>query len=213
MPDAGALRFSPDADTEKIVAAALTDATLLEEIVDALAGEDRRGRQAAARAVHGIAIHDPALLKPYAPELADALHRPESQTRWEVLGAFEKLVPLDARCVDKALDGAESALHDEESGVVRLAAFRLLAAYGATTATRSERVWPLLDEAVRVYHGDAEFPAMLSGVYRLVNGNSSDEVKRSAAERMSFDADNAKGLVARRARRICDCAPRKRGKK
>ncbi len=90
-----------------------------------------------------VAAEKPALLKPYAPELADALHRPESQTRWEVLGTFEVLVPVDARLVDKALPAAETALHDEESGVVRLAAFRLLCTYGATTAHRSERVWPL----------------------------------------------------------------------
>jgi len=206
-------RFSPDADKDQVAAAAATDPKLLGDVVDALAGEDRRSRQAAARTVHAVAIHEPALLKPYAGELADALHRPESQTRWEVLGAFEKLVPVDARLVDKALPGAEDALHDDESGVVRLAAFRLLTAYGATTPTRSDKVWPLIDEAIRVYHGDAEFPQMLAGVYRMVNGNASDAVKLAAAERMSFDAENGKGLLARRAKRICDCAPKKRGKK
>lgn len=202
-----------EAPKDELVEAALTDPKALATVVESLSGDDRRARQAAARVVHGVALHDPALLKQYAPELADALHRPESQTRWEMLGTFEKLVAVDARLVDKALDGAEAALHDEESGVVRLAAFRMLAAYGATTAKRSERVWPLLDEAVRVYHGDPEFPAMLSGVYRLVNGNSSDTVKLAAADRMAFDAENAKGIIGRRAKRICDCAPRRRRKK
>lgn len=208
-----AIRFSPDADSDQLALEATKDPKLLAEVIAALAGEDRRSRQVAARVAHTVSIHDPALLKPYAADLTDALYRPESQTRWEVLGTFEKLVAVDARLVDKALDGAEAALHDEESGVVRLAAFRLLAAYGATTPTRSERIWPLLDEAVRVYHGDPEFTSMLSGVFRLVNGNASDEVKLAACERMRFDAENAKGLVARRARRICDCAPKKRGKK
>ena len=159
--------------------------------------------------MHEVAIHDPAQLKTFATELADALHRPESQTRWEVLGTFEKLVTVDARLVDRALEGAETALHDEESGVVRLAAFRLMSAYGATTAHRSERVWPLLSEAVRCYHGDAEFPAMLSGVYRIVSGNASDGVKLSAAELMAFDAESGKGLLKRRATRIVACAPKK----
>lgn len=199
--------FSPDDDKVLLAEKATNDPALLQEIVDALAGEERRNRQSAASVVHEIAVHDPALLRPYAAELADALHRPESQTRWEVLGTFEKLVPVDARLVDKALAGAETALHDEESGVVRLAAFRLMCAYGATTSHRSERVWPHIDDAIRCYHGDAEFPAMLSGVYRMVQGNAADAVKIAAGERMAFDADHGKGLLKRRASRIVRCTP------
>ena len=205
--------FSPDADKTATAEAALTDPKLLASVVDALAGEDRRSRQVAASVVHMVAAEKPALLKPYAPQLADALHRPESQTRWEVLGTFELLVPVDARLVDKTLPAAETALHDEESGVVRLAAFRLLCAYGATTAHRSERVWPLIDEAIRCYHGDAEFPAMLVSVLALVQGAATDEVKIAAADRMEFDADFAKGLLKRRATSIVQAAPKHRKRK
>ena len=207
------LSFTPDDDKAEVAERARADAKLLDEVISALAGEDRRSRQFAASIVHDVAIHEPALLKPYADELADALHRPESQTRWEVLGTFEKLVPVDARLVDKALPGAEAALHDEESGVVRLAAFRLMTSYGATTAHRSERVWPLISEAIRCYHGDAEFIPMLSGVYRMVSGNASDQVKLAAADIMAFDAENAKGLLKRRAQRIVACKPKKARKK
>lgn len=205
--------FTPDDDKSMIAERCLTEPAMLTAVVTALAGEDRRSRQFAASVVHEVALHDAALLKPYAPELADALHRPESQTRWEVLGVFDKLVSVDARLVDKALAGAETALHDEESGTVRLAAFRLMTSYGATTATRSERVWPLISDAVRCYHGDTEFPAMMSGLYRMVSGNASDEVKLAAAELFAFDAENGKGLLKRRAGRIVACAPKKRGRK
>lgn len=205
----GSDAFSPTDDKAEVAARALEDEKLLKAVVAALSGEGRRLRQLAASVIHDVAIHEPARLKPYADDLADALHRPESQTRWEVLGTFEKLVTVDARLVDKALDGAETALHDEESGVVRLAAFRLMSAYGATTARRSDRVWPLIAEAVRCYHGDPEFPAMLSGVFRMVSGLASDEVKLSAADLMRFDAENAKGLLKRRASRIVECAPKK----
>jgi hypothetical protein len=122
-------------------------------------------------------------------------------------------VPVDARLVDKALGGAETALHDEESGVVRLAAFRLLCAYAATTSHRSVRVWPLIDEAIRCYHGDPEFPQMLSSVFKMCSGNAADEVKWAAADRMAFDAENGKGLLKRRATRIVQCAPKRRGRK
>ena len=205
--------FSPDADKTEISERAVTDAKLLKEVIDALAGEERRSRQAAASVVSKVSELDAGLLKPYAGELADALHRPESQTRWEVLDTFEKLVAVDARLVDKALGGAETALHDEESGVVRLAAFRLLCSYAATTAHRSDRVWPLIDEAIRCYHGDAEFPAMLTSLIAMVTANASDEVKWAAAERMLFDAENAKGLLKRRASSIVAAAPKKRGRK
>jgi hypothetical protein len=205
--------FTPDDDKTQIAERALGEPKLLGEVVEALAGEDRRARQFAASVVHDVSEHDASLLRPYVDELADALHRPESQTRWEVLGVFENLVAVDARLVDKALPGAETALHDEESGVVRLAAFRLLTSYGATTAHRSDRVWPLIAEAIRCYHGDAEFTPMLSGVYKMVSGNASDEVKLAAAEIMTFDAENGKGLLKRHAARIVACAPKKRGRK
>ena len=96
MAQTASLVFSPDADRTATAAHACTNAKLRKSVVDALAGEGRRSRQVAAAVVHEIASAQPALLKPYAPQLADALHRPESQTRWEVLGTFEMLVPVDA---------------------------------------------------------------------------------------------------------------------
>ena len=213
MAENTASGFSPDADKHAMAQNARTNPKLLQAVVDALAGEDRRSRQVAASVVHEVATTDAALLKDFAPQLADALHRPESQTRWEVLGTFEELISVDARLVDKALGGAETALHDEESGVVRLAAFRLLCSYGETTAFRSEKVWPLVDDAIRCYHGDPEFPQMLSSVFGMVSGGASDDVKFAAAERMAFDAENGKGLLKRRATSIVEAAPKKRKKK
>ena len=205
--------FSADSNKLETAERAVTDPKLLQQVIDALSGDERRARQSAASVVRAIAEIDPTVLKPFAGELADALHRPESQTRWEVLGTFEKLVGVDARLVDRALPGAETALHDEESGVVRLAAFRLMCSYGATTAHRSERVWPLVDEAIRCYHGDTEFPGMLTSVIEMVTGGASDAVKIAAAERMLFDSENGKGLLKRRASSIVAAAPKKRGKK
>ncbi len=205
--------FTADEDRHEVAARAIAEPALLAQVVHALSGDDRRLRQFAASVVHEVSEHDATQLKPFALDLADALHRPESQTRWEVLGTFENLIPVDARLVDKALAGAETALHDEDSGVVRLAAFRLLTSYGATTAHRSQRVWPLIAEAVRCYHGDDEFPAMLSGLYRMVSGEASDDVRKKAADLMAFDAETGKGQLKRRAARIVACAPKRRAKK
>lgn len=198
---------------EDIAERAVANKKVRAKVVDTLSVEDRAQRILAARVVHTIAIEQPSLVKDYPDALADALERPEAQTRWETLGALEKIVDTDARVVDRALDGTTAALHDEDSGVVRLAAFRLLATYGATTETRSERVWPLLDEAIRVYHGDSEFPQMLTGLIKLVSGNASDDVREAAAETMSFDAEHSKGLTGRRAKQVVSCRPKKRRRK
>ncbi len=200
-------------DRDEILESALRGKRALQAVFDALAGDDRSQRPLAARVIHAIATKKPEILKDRGVELADALDRPEAQTRWEVLGTLEKMVAIDARVVDKAIVPTSSALHDAESGVVRLAAFRLLCAYGATTAKRAEKVWPLLDEAMRVYHGDPEFPNMLSGFYRFMQGAADDSIKLAAAERMLFDAEHAKGLIGRRAKQIVACAPKKRGRK
>ena len=207
--DAAAVAELLAEDKEEVAARAARSKKVLAALLEALSGDNRTQRVAASRALHALAIKEPSVLKPYGAELADALDRPEAQTRWEILATLEKAIASDGRIADKAIAPATTALHDAESGVVRLAAFRLMAAYGASTARRSEKVWPLIDEAIRVYHGDPEFPAMLIGVIRLVSGEATDEVRLAAAERMSFDAEHAKGLIGQRARRIVACAPKK----
>lgn len=202
--------FATGFEKDEVAVKAANEPATLAAVMDALAGSDRRQRQHAARVVNALALHSPDTLRSCADALADALERPEPQTRWEILGALEKLVATDARIIDKALPGITTSLHDVDSGVVRLAAFRVLCSYGATTARRSEKVWPLVDEAIRVYHGDPEFTNMLSGVTRLVSGAASDEVRLAAAERMEFDSEHTKGLVGRRAKRIVEFAPKNR---
>ena len=78
-----------------------------------------------------------------------------------MLEALTIMVDFDSRTCAKALPEAESSLFDEESGPVRLGAMRFLCKYGATTAARSEKVWPLIDEGIQCYHGDLEFNDML----------------------------------------------------
>lgn len=200
---------NPEVTAQAIAAG---DLALLDEVLEALAGENRRMRHVASLALHKLALIDPSPLRTHGAALVDALDRPEPQTRWQVLETLELMIPLDARIVDKAIQGLGSALHDEDSAKVRLAAFKVLCAYGATTATRSTKVWPLIDECIPAYHGDEGFPAMLTALQRMVSGAAAEEVKWSAAERMRFDAENAKGMLARQARAIVAAAPTKKPK-
>lgn len=183
---------------------ALADDAKLAETVEQLAVGARRDRQNAASSLHLVAKADATKLVPYTDKFIDALNRPEAQTRWETLEALTLLVPLDARTCSKAIPEAESSLFDEESGPVRLAAIRFLCALGATTANRSEKVWPLIDEGIQCYHGDLEFNDMLSAITDFSTGKLADEVKAQLAERMAFDAANGKGSLKRRAQQIID---------
>lgn len=193
---------------EELAQLGMSDAAVLEEIVEAISGDVRRLRQRCAGALSLVSQQNPELLLPFAHELSDALHRPEARTRWECLDALSNLVPLDARSAGRALPGAEAALFDEESGPVRLAAFGYLATYGATTENRSSRVWPLLDEAIQCYHGDPEYQDMLTSLMVFAGGKASREVKDQLIARLSFDADNAQGQLGRRSREAVETARR-----
>jgi len=171
-------------------------------LAEDLEGASRRARQSAASVFARQAKEDPESVLPYGASFVDALHRPEAQTRWECLDALTQLVPLDSRLCDKAIVGAESALFDEDSGTVRLAAMRFLCALGATTQKRSEKVWPYIDEAIQCYHGDLEFQDMLNAVMNFSAGKISAPVKEQLLARMAFDAENGKGALGRKAQAI-----------
>ena len=191
-------------EAQEAAAKALEDEEALKELVDALSGSSRRARQNAASALAVLSKEHADRLVPYGSAIVDALNRPEAQTRWECLDILTELVSYDSRTCDKAIAGAEASLFDEESGPVRLAAMRFLCRLGSTTENRSEKTWPLIDEAIQCYHGDLEFQEMLVAVIDFSAGKLSPRVKQELADRMAFDASNSKGALKRRAQQIID---------
>lgn len=190
--------------TKDLAAQVLQSKDLLNTVVSALSGATRRDRQNASSVLAQIAKIDPEALVPYTNDFIDALNRPEAQTRWESLDVLTELVPLESRSCDKALPGAETALFDEDNGFVRLSALRFLCALGATTENRSQKVWPLLDEAIQCYHGDYEYQDMLSAIVLFSEGKLAPEVKQGLIDRVSFDAEHSKGSLKRRSQQIID---------
>lgn len=182
----------------------LKDSSKVEETVSVLSEGKRRDRQIAASALHIVANNDVEALVAHIDALIDALNRPEAQTRWECLEMLTLLVPYDSRTCSKAIPEAEMSLFDEESGPVRLAAMCFLCKLGATTAARSDKVWPLIDEGIQCYHGDLEFNDMLNAIIEFSSGKISDEVKVALKDRMAFDAENGKGVLQRKAQQIID---------
>lgn len=189
-------------EVKALYESALADEAELDRLTEVLSVGARRDRQIAAAAILLVAKDDSSRLVPYGSRLVDALNRPEAQTRWECLDALTLLVEHDSRTCDKAILGAETALFDEESGPVRLAAMRFLCKLGSTTPTRSEKVWPLIDEGIQCYHGDFEFNDMLGAIADFSMGKLDGSVKKALKERMEFDAVNGKGTLKKRAQQI-----------
>ena len=165
----------------------------LTALVDDLAARSRRKRQLAAHVLLLVAEREPELLGEYISDMVAALEQPEAQTRWEVLDALTLLVPEHGKEVGAAFDGAETALFDDLSSMLRLSAFRFLTTWGATDRGRSRKVWPILDEAIQCYHGDLEYRDMLGCLHEFAQGKIEGTVAGELAGRLQFDAENGKG--------------------
>ena len=167
----------------------------IESFIESLSNPSRRRRQEAAHEIAEIAQTTPEAFEGRVEDLIDALYRPEAQTRWEILAALASLSESYGNEVIKAFDGAEASLFDDTSSTVRLAAFLFLPRYGATSQKHSDQAWPLLNEAIQCYHGDAEYYDMLVGTLNFAKGAVSKETKAALKERFAFDAENATGYI------------------
>ena len=176
--------------------------TQIAGLVEELSGASRRRRQEVAHQLALVGRSHPELLRPYVDALVDALFRPEAQTRWEVLDALASLASVDADLVTDGFEGAEASLFDEGSAPVRLAAFVFLARLAESSPERSDEAWPLLDEAIQCYHGDAEYRDMLVELLALARSNASDATKQALADRVRFDSENGSGYIKTRAAEI-----------
>ena len=177
----------------------------LAALIEDLSSGSRRTRQLSAHVVALLAGRKPELLSDSIAQLIDALYRPEAQTRWEVLDALALLAPEHAKECGAAYEGAEAALFDEISAPLRLSAFRFLCVWGATERRRSEKVWPIMDEAIQCFHGDLEYRDMLGLLYAFANGQIAGSVAEELAGRLQFDAENGKGAYLKaRSREIYD---------
>lgn len=170
-----------------------------DRLIDELSGPVRRMRQEAASTLATMAYEQSEKIEAdvdnIVDALIDALFRPEAQTRWEALGALCKLAETHPDLVEKAYEGAETSLFDENSSRVRIEAFRMLASLGATSPEKSDKVWPLLDEAIQCFHGDPGYRAMLDSLVDFAAGAASDEVKEALVSRLTFDAENGRGYI------------------
>ena len=189
-------------DRKELAAAACQDAAKLEEVIEQLGSTSRIKRQKAASVVALVAEEDAKLLLPYADAIGEGLLHAEAQTRWEVLRALYLMGKQGQSYGEDVLTAAEDALYDESNGVVREAAFRFFCGYGAASPANSDRVWPLIDEAVQCYHGNPEFADMLTHLVTFAQGDISMEALTALALRMKFDSETASGTLRMRSEQI-----------
>ena len=181
----------------------------LPQLVENLSGRDRKARQMSAHVIAELARIKPQAIVAHVPDIVDAIERPEAQTRWEALDALTSLAKVDPAAAAAGFEGAETSLFDEESGLLRMTAFRFFVTLGCQQGW-STRVWPLLNEALQCYHGDPEFPGMLDAAVEFAQSENVDPAVRAAlAERMKFDAQSSKGALSARARQIVEICTRK----
>ena len=180
--------------------------TTPEELAEELASPSRRARQAAAAELAKLSRTEPETLLPFIDVLVDALQNSEARTRWESLDALTNMVALDSVACFDALELAEEALFDENNGTVRLAAMRFVCKMGCVSLEYASEVWPLIDEALRCYHGDPEYIDMLVAVNEYSLCPLPEEARNGLVVRMGFDANNPKSGLVKRAKAIIAAA-------
>lgn len=182
--------------------------TMTDRLIDELSGPVRRTRQEAASTLAEMCREKPDEVEPDAGRiteaLVDALFRPEAQTRWEALSGLREIAQRHPDLAVEAYEGAEASLFDENSSRVRIESFRLLARLGAASPELSDKVWPLLDEAIQCFHGDLGYRDMLDSLLEFAQGNASDASKEALASRVSFDVTGGRGYVKTCSAQIVD---------
>lgn len=192
------------AQREQLAQLALEKPELLQELIDRLNGSSRRHRQNAAATLAAVAALDSKALLPCQDVLIAALENSEAQTRWECIDALSRLLPEGLTVDDDLLDDVESALFDEESGLLRLAAMRFVCRYAVVAENGYATAWPMIDEAIQCYHGDPEFMDMLVAVAEMSEHELPEAIAHELASRMEFDAGHSRGMLKKRAQQILD---------
>ena len=199
--------FTTDTPIEEVVETASSCADTRKELAEALGHKSRATREYASQVKVELARSDAELLQDFAGDIVDALNRPEALTRYSMIEVIGELAQNNPKVISDAYELLQECLYDEDSGTVRLYAFRILARHGATEPEKSLKVWPDLSMALRCFHGDPEFMAMMSELILMLGGKADQQVKEAAVELFAFDAENARGELRKKAETIASFAP------
>lgn len=198
-------RLATREGAEQFVGLLSSDEQLRELAFEALSDSKRRVRQAAAAALHALSKEKPELLSSGLHHIVDALHRPEAQTRWEILAILMNVELEGDKLLSESFEGALESLYDEDSNLVHLAAFNYLLKLARKDHEWLARVWVYIDEAIQCYHGDSEFSEMLKSLHGFVASGALDtQTAQALLKRLEFDAEQGKGYIKRASKALCE---------
>lgn len=189
------LTLSEESTCVALVQEACESDEFLEFLLESLSDARRKLRQNSARILRDLALQLPQRLQGKEDVLIDALYRPEAQTRWEILTVLSQFCIQDEELLEQAQEAALDALYDEDSGLVRLAAFKYLLKLSQESAERLEILWPSLEEALQCYHGDNAYRDMLGELRGFATQALPDHLKDALIKRLSFDAEQGRGYL------------------
>lgn len=159
-------------------------------------------RANAARIMRFVSRRSPGLLVPFAGDLVDALDSSSRRVRTDAMRALEAIASVVPEAVSEGAGEVAVSLHDPASAHVRRGAFRVLATLVGECPDHAPVVWPWLDEALRVHHGDTAYPALLEAA----TGEALEVAPREARARLALlarlDAEDSRPAVRRIAERL-----------
>jgi hypothetical protein len=123
-----------------------------------------RVRAAAAASLREVASRTPSAVAPYADDLAEALYVVERRTRWDALSALACIAEPEPDAVIGVAEIVSEALYQEASPAMRRLALHVLTTAALASEEGRPVVWQLLDEALLLLRGEAEYPALLASV-------------------------------------------------
>jgi hypothetical protein len=123
-----------------------------------------RTRCDAVASLRSVAERAPHLVAPYACDVAELLDAEERRVRWEAIGVLALLAEAHPAAVAPTVEIVSTVLYQQESPAMRRLALHILDAVSAASEEARDQVWPLLDEALLLLRGEAEYPAVLASV-------------------------------------------------
>lgn len=109
---------------------------------------------------------------------------------------------MDAKACKSAVEGAEEALFDERTALIRESAVRFLSRYGASSVARSKEVWPILKDALQQFHGEIDYDRILKRITVFAGGKLDTNVKKDFRKVSKEISNSVGGATKERLNRI-----------
>ncbi len=165
--------------------------TIVDRLIDELAGPVRRTRQEAASTLAEMAREHADRLEPDVERVTEALSTPCTAPRRRRAG--RRSMPCGGRHVPpgswprRPMRAPRPRCSTRTQSRALSTPSACSRAWGASSPELSDKVWPLLDEAIQCFHGDLGTAICSTACLSLPGRIDADASKQALVERISFD--------------------------